>query len=124
MDLRKRDKRSVAEEKAVTGVGMRYVNVPMTGLRPPTEAEITKILTLLEDDLAGPVFVHCRRGADRTGTVIAAYRVHHDHWENRRALREAMSNGMNFIQLPRQHYIRTFRPASIHLEAAPKPSSP
>ena len=89
---------------------MQYVNVPMTGLTPPTAEEITKILALLEDTTTGPVFVHCKRGADRTGAVIAAYRIDHNHWDNARALKEAMAHGMSLFQLPRQKYIRTFQP--------------
>ena len=65
---------------------------------------------LLEAATAGPVFVHCMRGADRTGAVIAAYRIDHDHWDNYRALKEAMSLGMSFFQLPRQNFIRKFQP--------------
>src|SRR5712692_1327537 len=57
VDLREHDERSLAEEHVVTAAGVQYVNVPMTGLTPPTEAEITKILALLEDDTTGPVFV-------------------------------------------------------------------
>src|SRR5215471_3805448 len=62
IDLREFDARSQAEERLVASDGMQYVNVPMTGLTPPTEAEITRILALLEDTTTGPVFVHCRRG--------------------------------------------------------------
>src|SRR6266508_1577810 len=63
IDLREADERAEAEERIVTEAGMRYVNVPMTGLTPPTEAEITKILGILEDVHTGAVFVHCKRGA-------------------------------------------------------------
>ena len=63
---------------------------------------------MLEDNSAGPVFVHCQRGADRTGAVIASYRIEHDGWDNARALKEAMSNGMRWMQFPRQKYISTF----------------
>lgn len=118
IDLREADERSKEEESVVTAVGMKYVNVPMTGLTPPTDAEITKILGVLEDDSAGPVFVHCKRGADRTGAVIASYRIDHDHWENARALNEAMARGMSFFQFPRQSYIRAFQPRTIEAKAA------
>ena len=40
IDLREADSRSRAEERAVTAAGMKYINVPMTGHTPPTEAEI------------------------------------------------------------------------------------
>jgi tyrosine-protein phosphatase SIW14 len=109
LDLREADG-NAAEVALVTALGMHYVNVPMTALTPPTKAQITKILALLEDPMSGGVFVHCRRGADRTGVVIAAYRIDHDHWNNSRALKEAMSCGMSFFQLPRQSYIRHFQP--------------
>jgi tyrosine-protein phosphatase SIW14 len=117
LDLREADERSIEENRVVTAAGMRYVNIPMTGLTPPTEKEVTKILTLLEDDAMGPVFVHCKRGADRTGAVIAAYRIDHDHWDNARALSEAKSRKMSFFQFPRQDFIRTFRPRTFDAKA-------
>jgi len=49
-------------------------------------------------------------GADRTGAVIAAYRIDHDHWDNSRALKEAMEFGMGFFQVQRQKFIRKFQP--------------
>jgi protein-tyrosine phosphatase len=110
LDLRAPGGRSTEEAQLVTALSMHYVNVPMTGLTPPSEAEITKILALLEDENSGSVFVHCKRGADRTGAVIAAYRIDHNHWDNSRALKEAMACGMSFFQLPRQSYIRNFHP--------------
>lgn len=108
IDLREPGDRSTAEERVVTAAGMRYVNVPMTGLTPPSESEITKILSILEGSGAGPVFVHCWRGADRTGAVIAAYHIDHDNWDNSRALKDAKAHGMSFIQLPRERYISEF----------------
>ena len=109
IDLRESGGRARAEERVVTGDGMRYVNVPMTGLTPPTESEISRILALLEDSTSGPVFVHCLRGADRTGAVIAAYHIDHDQWDNARALKDAKAHRMSYFQFPRQSYIRDFR---------------
>ncbi len=119
IDLREADERSTAEQKVVTAAGMKYVNVPMTGLTPPSEAEITRILGILEADSKGAVFVHCKRGADRTGAVIASYRIDHDHWDSDRALSEAMAKGMSFFQFPRQSYIRAFRPRAIEAKTSP-----
>jgi protein tyrosine/serine phosphatase len=109
VDLREAGSRSKAEEAFVTAAGMKYVNVPMSGLTPPTDAEITRLLRILEDPAAGAVFVHCWRGADRTGAVIAAYHIDHDHWDNARALSDARTHKMSSFQLPRQSYIRSFR---------------
>jgi tyrosine-protein phosphatase SIW14 len=117
INLRESDARSRMEERLVTAAGMRYINVAMTGLTPPTDAEIGKILGILESDATGPVFVHCKRGADRTGAVIAAYRIDHDGWDNDRALKEAMTRGMSFFQLPRQAYIRSFQRRTMEASA-------
>jgi len=114
IDLREAGQRSLNEAKAVTAAGMKYVNVPMTGLTPPSESEIHQILALLGDTANGSVFVHCMRGADRTGAVIAAYRIYHDHWTNSQALNEAKALGMSFFQLPRKNFILGFQ-----TEAAP-----
>jgi tyrosine-protein phosphatase SIW14 len=117
IDLREAGDRSNAEQRVVTGAGMKYVNVPMTGLTPPTDAEITGILAILGDSTTGPAFVHCRRGADRTGAVIAAYRIDHDKWDNARALKDAMAHSMSFFQFPRQNYIKYFRPRTLDAKA-------
>jgi tyrosine-protein phosphatase SIW14 len=122
LDLRETDGRSAAEKQVVTAAGMRYVNVPMTGLTPPTEGEITRILALLEDGTAGPVFVHCKRGADRTGAVIAAYQIDFLKWDNARAFKDAKAHGMGRFQLPRQSYVRSFRPRTVDANAATKPA--
>jgi protein tyrosine phosphatase (PTP) superfamily phosphohydrolase (DUF442 family) len=113
IDLRETDSRARAEEAVVRAAGMKYVNVPMTGMTPPTSSEITTIFRILEDEKAGPVFVHCKRGADRTGAVMAAYRINHDRWDNARALKEAMERGMSMFQFPRQSYIRNFEPLTM-----------
>ena len=127
IDLRETGSRAKAEEFFVRGVGMKYINVPMTGLTPPTEAEMTRLLAILEDGSSGPIFVHCWRGADRTGAVVAAYHIDHDRWDNARALRDARAHKMSSFQIPRQNYIRSFRPQTLNAAstpATPPPANP
>ena len=105
LDLREFDSRSRAEKQMVEAAGMRYVNVPLQGTNVPSNSDVALAVALLNDPAAGPVFVHCRRGADRTGTVIAAYRVTHDGWTGDKALREAKELGMAWYAKGMQHYI-------------------
>lgn len=121
LDLQEADQRAAEEKGTVNALGMHYVNVPMTGLTPPTQAETGEVLALLEDATGGSVFVHCHRGADRTGAVIAAYRIDYHHWDSARALKEAVSDGMGMFQLPRKNYIRTFQPLTLEAKGGPKP---
>ena len=109
IDLREPGDRSATERKWVTDAGMRYVSVPMYGMAAPSNESVLKVLGLLEDRGTGPVFVHCKRGADRTGGVIACYRVEHDHWQNDRALAEARSMGMSWFQTAIQSYVRKYQ---------------
>jgi protein tyrosine phosphatase (PTP) superfamily phosphohydrolase (DUF442 family) len=110
IDLRELGERSTAEEKTVKAAGMQYVKIPMKGMEKPSDESIRKALDLLEDKTTGPVFVHCMRGADRTGDVIACYRVEQDHWKNTAALAEARSLGMSWFQKSIQHYVLSYRP--------------
>lgn len=121
LDLRWTGERSREEERIVTAAGMRYVSMPFRGLGAPTEEEMSEALALLEDPSAGPVFVHCRRGADRTGTVIACYRIQHDHWANQTALIEAKLCGMSWVERAMQQYILRYR-ASESLASTPRSS--
>jgi tyrosine-protein phosphatase SIW14 len=119
VDLREAGTRAKTEAGVVRSDGMKYLNVPMTGLAPPTDAQITQILVTLECSKTGPVFVHCWRGSDRTGVVIAAYRIDHEHWDNARALKDAKAHKMGFFQFPRENYIKHFRPLNKQANAAP-----
>ena len=110
IDLRREDEHSTAAEaQAVAAAGMNYVNVPMKGVVAPTNEQIAKLLALL--DSSEPVFVHCKRGVDRTGTVIACYRIAHDRWQRQLALQEAKSFCMGLFQVGLKHYIMAFQPA-------------
>jgi len=110
IDLRREDEHSTGEEaRAVAAAGMKYVNIPMKGVVAPKHEQIAKVLALLNSK--EPVFVHCKRGADRTGAVIACYRIAHEEWERKRALKEATSLGMGFAQIGLKRYIMEFQPA-------------
>ena len=109
IDLRRADEHSTTTEaREVAAAGMNYVNVPMKGVVAPTNEQIAKVLALLNSP--EPIFVQCKRGADRTGAVIACYRIAHDHWQSRQALKEAKSLGMGSFQMGLKHYVAAFQP--------------
>jgi len=110
VDLRPASEHSTdAEARSVQAAGMRYINVPMRGFYTPSQEEVSKVLALFESS-DGPVFVHCRRGSDRTGTVIACYRVSHDQWKNDKAYKEARSYGMYWLERGMKDYILNYKP--------------
>jgi tyrosine-protein phosphatase SIW14 len=110
IDLRGAGERSTAEQKEAVAAGMKYYSIPMPAFGPPTDEQIATALALINDSENWPVFVHCLRGKDRTGTVIACYRVRHDRWPNQRALKEAREHGLNWVERGMRTFILQYNP--------------
>ena len=108
IDLRGAEHSESEEKRLVEADGMRYVSIPMKGMESPTDEQVSTALALMNDSAAGPVFVHCKRGADRTGAVVACYRIGHDHWDAAKSLSEARSLGMSWYQLALQRYVNNY----------------
>jgi protein tyrosine phosphatase (PTP) superfamily phosphohydrolase (DUF442 family) len=68
------DEAAVAEQ-----YGIKYINIPF-GFENPSLKNVAKFLAIVSTPANQPVFVHCRQGADRTGTVVGIFRILHDHW--------------------------------------------
>jgi protein tyrosine/serine phosphatase len=113
IDLRSKGDGTAAEGVQVHNLGLKYVNVPLGAWSAPKRAQLETILTYLFRSETEPVFIHCRRGKDRTGTVIACYRVQHDNWTNRRALEEAEKFGLSFAERSMRSYILHFTPLTL-----------
>jgi len=108
VNLRAEQDLSRAEEKEAGLVNIRYFNVPMAGIGRPTEAEVSKVMAIIDAPENWPVFIHCRRGSDRTGTVVACYRISHDRWDGQRATAEAKKFGMSWIEVGMKDYISDY----------------
>ena len=113
VDLREPGDRETKEERTVTADGMHYIHIALNGYHAPSDNEIKQILGILSQQDAGPIFIHCRRGADRTGTAIACYRIAKENWPNEKALAEAKQYGMSWTELSMQDFVRHFAPTGI-----------
>jgi tyrosine-protein phosphatase SIW14 len=108
INLRDDDERESDEEAEVRAVGLHYFNVPMSGFRSPSDEEIEKVLLIINDAKNWPVFVHCHHGEDRTGTIVACYRISQDGWTFEQAKKEAKRHGMSRFQLRMKNYIKDY----------------
>ncbi len=113
LDLREKSGATETEKKEAEKLGIKYVNIPMKPFSAPTDDQVEQALSLLRKNNSGPVFVHCRRGKDRTGTVVACYRIQHGGWSNREALNEAKKHGMSFTERGMRSFILHFKPAEV-----------
>jgi protein tyrosine/serine phosphatase len=84
------------ERNAVEKAGMQYVSIPWHCLFPKDEVFV-RFLALLRDNPGKKVFVHCRYGDDRTGMMIAAYRMSVQGWTAAEALREMDEFGFHHV---------------------------
>ncbi len=108
INLRAANERTAAEEQEAETAGLRFINVPMPDFSRPSDEQVRRVLALLDDRTNYPVFIHCKRGADRTGVIIACYRITHDGWTDRQALAEAKGYGMNWFQRGMKDFVEDF----------------
>jgi len=86
------------EKSAVEALGMKYVNIPMSGWKSPKQADVDNFLALVNNPETGKFYVHCKAGIHRTGVVGAAYRYTNYGWNYEQVYKEMKdynySNGL------------------------------
>jgi protein tyrosine/serine phosphatase len=83
------------ERKEVEGAGMRYLEFPLSMKNGIRREKLKEIINAMSDPLNQPVYVHCALGQDRTGVVVAAYRMDVNGWSFEDAEKEMQSFGFN-----------------------------
>ena len=107
------------ERELVESLGMKYIHIPiaMPVLSRPwkkiANADIDAFFQAIEERENQPVFVHCHRGADRTGMLVGLYRIAYEKWDGSRAYREARQIGMRWWFRSFKDQLLNYRPAPI-----------
>jgi len=96
-----------AEAEAALSNSIIYTNIPLEGMGRPTLDDMARILSVISN-APGPVFVHCAHGCDRTGTVVACYRIQHDGWDVEAAMKEADRYGLSILERGMREYVSDF----------------
>jgi protein tyrosine/serine phosphatase len=96
------------EKRLVEENGLRFLNLRLSNWFAARDAEIHKIIEIIRNPENHPVFIHCKRGADRTGTVAAVYRMRVDGWTATDANREAKRHGIGWWQVWMKDYIKAY----------------
>ena len=82
-----------AERGKANKAGFVFVSWPMSESAAPSAQLLRRIVEDINGYKADGVYVHCRRGIDRTGYVVAAYRMIAEGWSFERAYREVLAHG-------------------------------
>ncbi len=126
VDLRQRWERRLTrtqEQAEVEHAHMQYVWVPLNGFDAPSVKEARTVLDAIQSS-PKPVFLHCEHGADRTGTIVALYRITHDCWTADAAIKEARDHGMAWYEFSMRRFIREWYQRERPHACLPAPQAP
>ena len=62
----------------------------------PENEDVVKFLRIATTPAMQPVLVHCQHGSDRTGTMVAIYRIAFEGWTKAQATDEMINGGFGF----------------------------
>jgi tyrosine-protein phosphatase SIW14 len=109
VDLRGNRGPVAAERRAVESLGMRFIDIPVRGWSAPSNEQVAQFLQLFKEDPQQKVFVHCYYGEDRTGVMVAAYRMAQQNWTAELAIAEMYSFGFHYrLYGGMKSYVRQF----------------
>lgn len=107
-----------SERRQAEKLGIRFVNIPVSGWAPPSNEQVAQFLSLFRNHPNERVFVHCRFGDDRTGVFVATYRMAYENWPAEQAMNEMYYFGFNGFWHPSMKaFIRDF-PARLRTAPA------
>lgn len=86
-----KDKRMADEIGFAKANGLRYVNIPYSDAN--AQAQIAEFLVVVADPANRPALVHCAEGIERSGVMVAAFRMKMQGWSLAQALAEMEQHG-------------------------------
>lgn len=96
VDLRGEDREKIVwERQHAESLGVRFINIPVSGWAPPSDEQVVQFLSLFRDNPGQKIFLHCRFGDDRTGVFTAIYRMAVEKWPAEQATKEMYFFGFN-----------------------------
>lgn len=87
------------EQECAWKFAMVQVHIGCSDLKAPRGHEVAKFLEAVKyaESLGVKLYVHCKHGVDRTGFMIAVYRMKVQNWTYERAEEEWFSNGFHKV---------------------------
>jgi tyrosine-protein phosphatase SIW14 len=99
---------SHSEKAAVETLGMKSIEIPINTFKRVDKKTVDRVVDLMADPSLQPVYVHCALGQDRTGVVVAAYRMRKEGWTLREAEVEMQAFGFNDIWINLKDFIEDY----------------
>ena len=110
IDLTNGDDEEGREQQLAEGAGLKFFKLAMNTRVVPTAEQIATFLSIVNDPVNQPVYVHCVGGRHRTGVMTAIYRMIDDKWTPDRAFQEMKSYkfGADFLHPEFKDFVMAF----------------
>ena len=110
----------LSDRNKIKGAGLDYEHINTTTFSTETK-DIVRFLKIVTDKQRTPVFVHCHRGVERTGTMCAVYRIVVQGWSKDEAIAEMTQGGFTSHRVKKNllNYIRKMDVEKIRHKAGP-----
>ena len=114
------------DDAAIAGLGLNSYWIQAKQWNPETEDVVRAMKVILTPEYQ-PVFVHCQAGKDRTGLIVAVYRILVDGWSADDAIGERKLFGATDFWEESKTYLRRLgnsearRDLAAAIEAEPVP---
>ena len=87
-----------SDRDEIGNTGLAYEHIYMKAWHPEEE-DVIRFLQIVTNPKRTPVLVHCQHGADRTGLMVAIYRIVVQGWSREDAAREMTEGGFGFHEV-------------------------
>jgi protein tyrosine/serine phosphatase len=98
------------EEEELAPYGIKELYSPMNFFGAVDEHKMKEAIGRVLDASNYPLYVHCAQGSDRTGMVLACYRIE-TGWSNESAINEMQSFGFHYVWSHFLEYVQNYRKA-------------
>lgn len=108
------------DSKLLKGTGLQYLHIYAKPWHPEEEDLLVFLKALLNPDNQ-PVFVHCQQGSDRTGYMVASYRILEQNWTYAQAAAEMKNFHFHTVWTTVPQALKELDPPKIREKLAKEP---
>jgi protein tyrosine/serine phosphatase len=87
-----------SDRDELEGTKLNYEHIVFNPINTEKE-DLVRFIKIMNDPSKHPVLVHCKHGADRTGTMAAFYRIIFQGWSKEEAILEMKNGGYGFHKI-------------------------
>jgi len=111
-----------SDRSLLKGSGLEYAHIYSKAWHPEKE-DILSFLKIMQNSTNWPVFVHCTFGSDRTGMMVASYRMVEEGWNTKETFQEMDQFGFHpiFISIKKLLLEMNWKMVKEELKSIPDP---